>query len=95
MFNPLQAAIMSIPTAVMGGVTILLFGMIGTTGLRTLTEAKVDFSDTKNLIIASVIFALGIGLPEHGVAWATIVGIVLNLVLKGQPEPVKTSSPRK
>jgi len=95
MFNPLQAAIMSIPTAVMGGVTILLFGMIGTTGLRTLLEAKVDFSDTKNLIIASVIFALGIGLPQHGVAWATIVGITLNLVLKGQPEPVKTSSPGK
>ncbi|KUO73357.1 MAG: uracil/xanthine transporter [Desulfosporosinus sp. BRH_c37] len=95
MFNPLQAAIMSIPTAVMGGVTILLFGMIGTTGLRTLLEAKVDFSDTKNLIIASVIFALGIGLPEHGVAWATVVGIALNLVLKGQPEPVKTSSPGK
>lgn len=89
MFNPLQAAIMSIPTAVMGGVTILLFGMIGTTGLRTLIEAKVDFSDTKNLIIASVIFALGIGLTEHGVAWATIVGITLNLVLKSQAENVK------
>lgn len=93
MFNPLKAAIMSIPTPVMGGVTILLFGMIGTTGLRTLIEAKVDLSDTKNLIIASVIFALGIGLPAHGVAWATIVGITLNLVLKGQPEPVKASSP--
>ena len=92
MINPLQAAIMSIPTAVMGGVTILLFGMIGTTGLRTLIEAKVDFSDTKNLIIASVIFALGIGLPQHGVAWATIVGITLNLVLKGQPEPVNITS---
>jgi len=94
-FNPLQAAIMSIPTAVMGGVTILLFGMIGTTGLRTLLEAKVDFSDTKNLIIASVIFALGIGMPEHGVAWATIVGITLNLVLKGQAENIKASSPAK
>ena len=95
MFNPLQAAIMSIPTPVMGGVTILLFGMIGTAGLRTLIEAKVDFSDTKNLIIASVIFALGIGLTNHGVAWATIIGITLNLVLKGQPEPIKTSRPGK
>ena len=95
MFNPLQAAIMSIPTAVMGGVTILLFGMIGTTGLRTLIEAKVDLSDNKNLIIASVIFALGIGLPTHGVAWATIVGITLNLVLKGQPKPVRTSNLRR
>lgn len=90
MFNPLQAVIMSIPTAVMGGVTILLFGMIGTTGLRTLVETKIDFSETKNLIIASVIFALGIGLPDHGVAWATIVGITLNLVLKGQSENSKS-----
>ncbi|KJR48726.1 Uracil permease [Desulfosporosinus sp. I2] len=95
LFNPLQAVIMSIPTAVMGGVTILLFGMIGTTGIRTLIEAKVDFSETKNLIIASVIFALGIGLSNHGVAWATIVGITLNLVLKSQPEPVKISNAGK
>jgi len=95
MINPLQAAIMSIPISVMGGVTILLFGMIGAAGLRTLIEAKVDFSDTKNLIIASVIFALGIGLKEHGVAWATIVGITLNLVLQGQSQHIKTSSPGK
>lgn len=88
LLNPLQALIMSIPSAVMGGVTILLFGMIGTTGIRTLIEAKVDFSETKNLIIASVVFALGIGLPDHGVAWATIVGIALNLTLKGQSENV-------
>ncbi|ODA40956.1 solute carrier family 23 protein [Desulfosporosinus sp. BG] len=93
LFNPLQAAIMSIPSAVMGGVTILLFGMIGTTGIRTLIEAKVDFSETKNLIIASVIFALGIGLPDHGVAWATIVGITLNLLLKEQTKDIKTSAP--
>lgn len=82
-FNPLQALIMSIPTAVMGGVSILLFGMIGVAGLRTLIEAKVDLSESKNLMIASVIFALGIGLSNHGVAWATIVGIVLNLILGG------------
>lgn len=81
-FNPLQALIMSIPSAVMGGVTILLFGMIGAAGLRTLIEAKVDFSQTKNLIIASIIFALGIGISNHGIAWATSVGIILNLVLR-------------
>lgn len=82
-FNPLQVAVMSIPVPVMGGVTILLFGMIGAAGLRTLIEAKVDFSETKNLIIASIIFALGIGVSNHGVAWATGVGIILNLVLGG------------
>lgn len=89
MIHPLQALIMSIPTPVMGGVCILLFGMIGAAGLRTLIEAKIDFSETRNLIIASVIFALGIGLPEHGVAWATVVGIILNLVLKGHSASTK------
>lgn len=79
--NPLQAIIMSIPTAVMGGVSILLFGMIGAAGLRNLIEAKVDFSKSKNLIIASLIFAVGIGVSSHGVAWATLTGIGLNLIL--------------
>lgn len=89
MVAPLRVLIMSIPTSVMGGVCILLFGMIGAAGLRTLIEAKIDFSETRNLIIASVIFALGIGLPEHGVAWATVVGIILNLVLKGHSASTK------
>lgn len=83
-FNPLQVLIISIPGAVMGGVTILLFGMIGAAGLRTLIEAKVDFSKNKNLIIASVIFAVGIGLSNHGVMVATLAGIFLNLILKDE-----------
>lgn len=86
--NPLGALIMSIPTAVMGGVVILLFGMIGAAGLRTLIEAKVDFSKNKNLIIASVIFALGIGLSSHGVMYATLAGIFLNLILKDEAKEV-------
>jgi uracil permease len=83
-FNPLQVLIMSIPTAAMGGVVILLFGMIGAAGLRTMVDAKVDFSKNKNLIIASVIFAVGIGLSNHGVMYATIAGIFLNLILKDE-----------
>lgn len=79
---PFQVLVMAIPTAVMGGVSLYLFGMIGVTGLRTLIEARVDFSQTKNLIIASVIFAIGIGVSNHGVAYATIAGIVLNLLLR-------------
>jgi uracil permease len=85
-FNPLQVLIMSIPTPVMGGVVILLFGMIGAAGLRTLIEAKVDFSQNKNLIIAAVIFAVGIGLTNHGIMFATLAGIFLNLVLKDETE---------
>ncbi|MGC7870414.1 solute carrier family 23 protein [Desulfosporosinus sp. SYSU MS00001] len=94
-FNPLQALIMSIPTPVMGGVVILLFGMIGAAGLRTLIEAKVDFSKNKNLIIAAVIFALGIGLTNHGIMFATLAGIFLNLVLKDEKEENSLSSTKE
>ncbi len=85
-FNPLQVLIISIPSSVMGGVSILLFGMIGAAGLRTLIEAKVDFSKNKNLIIASIVFAIGIGLSNHGVMIATLAGIFLNLILKDEED---------
>ncbi|WP_026486934.1 uracil-xanthine permease family protein [Caldanaerobius polysaccharolyticus] len=89
------AAIEVIPKPVMGGITIILFGMIAAAGLRTLIDNKVDFSDTRNLLIASIIFTLGVGgikiqignLLFSGVGPATIVGILLNLLLpKGKKE---------
>jgi uracil permease len=85
-FNPIQAAIMSIPNAVMGGVSILLFGMVAAAGLRTLIEAQVNFSKNKNLIVVPVIFALGVGLSKHSVLYATLAGIFLNLILKDQTD---------
>jgi len=90
--SPLQALIMSIPTAVMGGVSLYLFGMIGVTGIRNLIEAQVDFSKTKNLIIASVIFAVGIGVSSHGVAYATLAGILLNFILREEKEEVPSQA---
>ncbi|MBE0068615.1 uracil-xanthine permease family protein [Thermoanaerobacterium thermosaccharolyticum] len=83
------ALIQVIPQAVMGGVTIILFGMIAAAGIRTLVENKVDFSDSRNLIIASVILTLGVGgikiglgnFVFEGVGPATLAGIILNLVL--------------
>lgn len=81
-FNPLQVLIMQIPTACIGSVCILLFGFIGVAGLRNLVEAKVDFSKNKNLIIVSMIFALGLGLQSYSIAIATIIGVILNLILK-------------
>jgi len=51
----------SIPPSVMGGVSIALFGVIASAGIRTLIDGKVDFGDTRNLLIASVILVLGIG----------------------------------
>lgn len=84
------AAIATIPTAVMGGVVVLLFGMIAAVGIRTLVEKRVDFSDTRNLVIASTIIILGIsGLQFaglQGMGLGAIAGIVLNIIL---PERAK------
>ncbi|MFJ7752008.1 solute carrier family 23 protein [Peribacillus muralis] len=86
----ISAVISSIPTAVMGGISILLFGIIASSGLRMLVDNKVDFDKKRNLMIASVILVLGIGgafvqLSEtvslSGMALSAIVGILLNQIL--------------
>ena len=86
------ALISSIPTPVMGGVSILLFGIIAASGLRML-ESQVDFSSNRNLVIASVVLVVGIGnllinlkgiginLQIEGMALSALSGIILNLIL--------------
>jgi uracil permease len=91
----ITALIHSIPTPVMGGVSILLFGIIASSGLRMLVDSKIDFDDKRNLVIASVILIIGLGgaivkLPFkdiviQGMALAAIIGVVLNLILPGRP----------
>lgn len=92
----ITALIESIPTAVMGGVSILLFGIIASSGLRMLIDNNIDLGKKRNLIISSVILVIGVGgafveitdrLSLSGMALAAIVGVVLNLVLPGQ-DPV-------
>jgi len=82
----LAAIISTIPTAVVGGISIILFGMIAAVGARTLIENQVDFNKSKNLIIAAVILVLGLGgdAVPGGMALAAIIGIVLNKVLPEQ-----------
>ncbi|MCV9887583.1 solute carrier family 23 protein [Metabacillus halosaccharovorans] len=85
----ISALISSIPSPVMGGVSILLFGIIASSGLRMMIDSKLDLGNKRNLIIASVILVIGIGeatlkignLDLHGMALAALIGIVLNLVL--------------
>lgn len=89
----LGAIISTIPGAIIGGISIILFGMIAAIGARTLVENKVNFSKPRNLIIVAVIGILGLGgaaLPINigalsvtieGMALAAIVGIILNIVL--------------
>lgn len=80
-FAPVRAIVNSIPVPVMGGIVILLFGMIAAAGIRTLVEAQTNLSSTRNLIIVSIILIIGVGVQNHGVAYATLAGVILNLVL--------------
>jgi uracil permease len=89
------AMISTIPTAVMGGVSILLFGIIASSGLRMLVDNQIDFGNKRNLIISSVILVTGIGgaalkinanFEIAGMALATVIGIFLNLVLPGKED---------
>jgi len=84
----LAAIIQAIPVPVMGGVSLLLYGVIGASGIRVLIDAKVDYSKAKNLILTAIILIVGVsGASIHigaaelkGMALATIVGIVLSLI---------------
>ena len=94
----LAAFISSIPVPVMGGVSLLLFGLIASNGLRMLVTNKVDFDENRNLMIASVVIILGVGMETAslsiplgnyslpGMATSALVGILLNLIL---PQPKK------
>ncbi len=88
-----SALINSIPVAVMGGVSVLLFGLIASSGLRMLVESGIDYGHSRNLILSSVVLIVGIGMETSGstipigsyvipgMALATILGIVLNFIL--------------
>lgn len=103
--GPVAAIIETMPMPVMGGVSILLFGIIASSGFRVFVEDKVDFSKKRNLVIASVIIVLGIGgaaikfqfngseVEIAGVALATLVGIILNLVLPAKSRTEDDESP--
>lgn len=100
-----SAAISSIPTPVMGGVSLLLFGLIASSGLRLLVDSGIDFSHSRNLILASVVLVIGIGMETGGftipvgdytipgMALATVIGIILNLVLPRESEGLALDAP--
>uniref|UniRef100_A0A832I7D3 Uracil permease n=1 Tax=Pseudothermotoga hypogea TaxID=57487 RepID=A0A832I7D3_9THEM len=83
------AVLRTIPTPVIGGISLILFGMIASVGIRTLVNAQVDFSRPKNLLVASLILTVGIGgavlkinhVEFKGLSLAAIIGIVANLLV--------------
>lgn len=97
-FPKVGAAIQTIPTAIIGGISFVLYGMISAVGVRNIVENQVDFTNSRNLIIAAVILVSalgfnsvgGINIPVFGLvinlsglAIAAIVGILLNAILPG------------
>lgn len=86
--GPFSALIQTIPGNVIGGVTFLLYGMIGSSGIRLLVDKKVDYSKTKNLVLTSVIFVTGLsqvsisigGVELKGMVLASMVGIIISLL---------------
>ena len=99
-FCPKFAAIIEVmPSATIGGVSLILYGMISAVGVRNVVENKTNFQESRNVIIAALILglAIGIGYSEagsiaigsvslSGLAVASIVGLVLNAVLPGRDD---------
>ena len=96
-FSPKVGALIStIPTAIIGGISFILYGMISAVGVRNVVESRVDFTKSRNLIIAAVILVSALGISSgisfpiagytitlSGLAIAAILGILLNAVLPG------------
>ncbi len=88
LLGKLSALISTIPGPVIGGISFLLYGMIGTSGLRMLVDAKVDYSKSKNLTLTSVIFVTGLSgialkmgnVELTGMVLACVVGMILSLI---------------
>lgn len=84
----LSTLISTVPGPVIGGISFLLYGMIGTSGLRILVDQKVDYGKSRNLILTSVIFVVGLSgvslnlgnVQLTGMVLACVVGMVLSLI---------------
>ena len=92
-FTKFTAVVSTIPNAVLGGVSLLLYGFIAVNGLKVLIQNQVDFNNTKNVIVASAMLVLGLGgaaiainsgdvsVTISGMSLAAVIGIILNLCL--------------
>jgi uracil permease len=101
----LKFVIQSIPVPVMGGISLLLFGLIASSGLRMLVESGIDYSHSRNLILSSVVLVIGIGMEATGttiplgdyvlpgMATATVIGIILNLILPKESKGLAIEAP--
>lgn len=107
-FSPTFANIIgAVPTAVIGGVSFILYGMISAVGVRNVVENKIDLTKPRNLIVAAVVLVSGLGFQQHpiiisigsatlsfgGLACAAIFGIVINAILPGKDDIEEEAQP--
>ena len=106
-FSPkFDALVNSIPAAIVGGVSFILYGMISAVGVRNIVENRVDLTQSRNLIIAAVMFVSGLGFSSvggitfavgsamvtlSGLAIAALAGVLLNAILPGNDYEFGTS----
>lgn len=103
-FSPMfDAVVRTIPNAIIGGVSFVLYGMISAVGVRNVVENQIDLTKTRNLLIAAVVLVSGLGFSSHplsftigeatlefgGLACAAIFGILLNAILPGKDDATK------
>ena len=90
---PIQALLSSVPSCVFGGCSMILYGYIASSGLKTIINNKVDLDDNKNLIIVSTILTVGVSnvgfiltqsFTFSGIAFAMILGVILNVLLRNK-----------
>lgn len=91
LIGKVSASISTIPDAVMGGITMLLYGVIAVQGFRMFVEQKVDFSKNNNMVLGAITFVVGVSgasinigtVQLKGMAFAAIIGVVLSLIFWG------------
>lgn len=104
MFAPITLVLSSVPSCITGGVSLILYGFIASSGVKHLIKEKVDFNITKNIVVASIILVTGIGglifgfggnnsdgyvITITSTAVSMILGIIINLILKTPKESVE------
>lgn len=109
-FPVVSGAIRSIPMAIIGGVSFVLYGMISAIGVRNVVENKVDFTKSRNLIVAAVILVSALGfngigglnftlfnidINLSGLAIASLAGVILNAILPGKDYDFSEEEPRE
>jgi len=96
-FAPLTALLQTIPSCITGGISLILYGFIASSGVNLIIKEKVDFSKTKNIIVASIILISGIGgfsitigkVTITPIAMAMILGIIMNSILREKKEEIQ------